>query len=306
MQSFKIGADPEIFIRNNGKVVSANGMIPGTKKEPHKVNGGAIQVDGMATEINIDPVLLDTSARLRHTRSANFSGRILEVLRELDRNIKKHDGNNTFARNLATADFDKEYMDSQPEEAKELGCEPDFNAYNNGEQNSPPDAEGVLFRTAAGHIHIGWGAGIPVDNPDHIEICCDIVKIMDAFIGIPSVVLDRDTRRRELYGKAGAFRPKPYGVEYRTVSNFWIFNDYDRRQMYDLVSRSVNMLQRWDADVDAALGSIGLTTDMVQSIINNDDVREAKDCLIRTFQPSSKLYWHWMPSIVAFDEIPEE
>ncbi len=36
---------------------------------------------------------------------------------------------------------------------------------------------------------------------------------------------DKDTERRGMYGKAGAFRPKPYGVEYRTLSNAWLSND---------------------------------------------------------------------------------
>jgi len=31
--------------------------------------------------------------------------------------------------------------------------------------------------------------------------------------------------RRELYGKAGAMRPKPYGWEYRVLSNYWMFED---------------------------------------------------------------------------------
>ena len=55
----------------------------------------------------------------------------------------------------------------------------------------------------------------------------DVVKLMDLFIGVPSVVLDTSPgseERRELYGKMGAMRPKPYGLEYRVLSNFWVFD----------------------------------------------------------------------------------
>ncbi len=51
--NFTIGADPEIFLRRRGKAFSAHGVIPGTKKEPHNVEKGAVQVDGMAVEFNV-------------------------------------------------------------------------------------------------------------------------------------------------------------------------------------------------------------------------------------------------------------
>lgn len=48
---------------------------------------------------------------------------------------------------------------------------------------------------------------------------------MDLFLGVGSVLLDKDTKRRALYGKAGAMRMKKFGCEYRVLSNFWIFDD---------------------------------------------------------------------------------
>lgn len=50
-----VGADPELFVSDNGKLVSCHGLLPGTKAEPHRVERGAVQVDGMAAEFNIDP-----------------------------------------------------------------------------------------------------------------------------------------------------------------------------------------------------------------------------------------------------------
>ena len=51
-----VGADPELFLAKNGQFVSAHNLLPGTKYEPFPVKSGAIQVDGMAAEFNIDPV----------------------------------------------------------------------------------------------------------------------------------------------------------------------------------------------------------------------------------------------------------
>lgn len=71
-----------------------------------------------------------------------------------------------------------------------------------------------------GHLHIG------VEEDDHdLESAMDIMKACDLTLGVPSILLDKDTRRKELYGKAGAFRFKPYLAEYRVLSNFWIWKD---------------------------------------------------------------------------------
>src|SRR5690606_33825534 len=52
-----IGCDPEFFLklRSNGANRSAHGIVPGTKKEPHKLDKGAVQLDGTAVEFNIEP-----------------------------------------------------------------------------------------------------------------------------------------------------------------------------------------------------------------------------------------------------------
>ena len=66
-----------------------------------------------------------------------------------------------------------------------------------------------------GHIHIGY------DKID-FDTSIKLLKLFDYFLGVPSIVLDRDTERRKMYGNAGCFRLKEYGFEYRTLSNFWL------------------------------------------------------------------------------------
>ena len=48
------------------------------------------------------------------------------------------------------------------------------------------------------------------ENPD-VDTSLALVKYMDVFLGVPSVIKDKDTKRRSLYGKAGCFRLTDYG-----------------------------------------------------------------------------------------------
>lgn len=93
--------------------------------------------------------------------------------------------------------------------------------------NEKPFCEDESLRSAGGHIHIGFAnIVVPFDGdiygytPD--EQRAGLVRMLDKYLGIPSVLLEPDNKRKELYGKAGAYRPKEYGVEYRTISNFYL------------------------------------------------------------------------------------
>lgn len=203
---FLVGADPELFLRKGNRFFSAHGMIPGDKHNPHKVDGGAVQVDGMALEFNIDPAeneeqFLNNIAKVRATLESMVPG--FKVVAE------------------PTARFPHEYMQQQPLESKVLGCDPDYNAWDSGRRNPKPNGE-VDFRTGAGHVHIGWCSNVDVMNQDHRDGCILATKQLDCVLGLGSLLYDSDNTRRTMYGKAGAFRPKPYGVEYRTLSNAWL------------------------------------------------------------------------------------
>jgi len=212
-----LGSDPELFVHNGEVFISGHDLIPGTKAEPYEVRGGAVQVDGTALEFNTKPA----------RGAKEFSNTVEKVVNQLGGMIPRH------LELLAnpTAHFAKKYFDQLPEKAKELGCDPDYNAYT-GKVNKRPDGD-VYFRTGAGHIHIGW---TNVEDPmcsNHLDECRAIVQALDIFLGAPSILLDRDEKRRTLYGKAGAFRPKIYGVEYRVLSNFWVMDDKLRRWVFN-------------------------------------------------------------------------
>lgn len=211
-----VGADPELFLTYKGGFHSAHGMVNGTKRRPEKVDNGAVQVDGLALEINIKPA----------SDEDEFVYSLASVLGQLRAKIPL---DFQFSR-AASAEFDINHMMQQPASALELGCEPDYNAYS-GEANTRPEAHPTL-RVAGGHLHLGWCKGALPYDEDHFLRCQDVVKQMDYWEGLPSVILDKDQKRRQLYGKAGAFRPKSYGVEYRSPSNFWLFDEEYQRLMY--------------------------------------------------------------------------
>lgn len=206
MIKFLVGADPEIFMYKGRTPISAHGAVQGTKKNPLKVKDGAVQVDGMALEFNIDPA--DTPEM--------FSNNIESVLQTLREMVPEYS-----LKPTPVAEFGEEYIRAQPLEALVLGCDPDFNAWKGGKPNLRPDGE-LPFRTGAGHVHIGWTHDQDVRDPAHLEAGIMLTKQLDFFLGLPSLLYDKSSKRRTMYGAPGAFRPKPYGVEYRVLSNAWL------------------------------------------------------------------------------------
>jgi hypothetical protein len=159
----------------------------------------------MALEFNIDPALTGKA----------FVDNICSVLDELAGMVPDYE-----LDMCATAHFSEEVMAAQPDVALELGCEPDLNAWT-GKWNKPPNAN-VNFRTGAGHVHLGWTEGMDINDPEHRLAARMMGKQLDYALYLPSLLVDRDDERRKLYGKTGAIRIKPYGMEYRVLSNFWL------------------------------------------------------------------------------------
>lgn len=207
MPGLLFGADPELFVINGeGDFVSAEGLIPGTKDKPYKVDCGAVQVDGMAAEFNIDPV----------DNYNDFKNNIKTVRSQLEKMLPKDHR----LVCVPTAEFKQEIWDKAPDHAKMLGCSPDFNAWKGAPNPAPKDNDRI--RHAGGHLHIGWTDKAKTTDAAYVSACIDLVKQLDWYLGAWSLQKDSDTLRREMYGKAGSMRFKPYGVEYRTLSNFWL------------------------------------------------------------------------------------
>lgn len=247
---FSIGADPEFFLKQGNKFVSSIGIIGGSKDNPRPYGsaGFAVLEDNVAVEFNIPPAH-------NHTQ---FINSIQEVLNKLHQEYPQFE----FSTDSAAV-FDKEEL--MHPAAMEFGCDPDYNVWTK-EMNERPTASNKDLRSAGGHVHVGT-------ELDKIKV----IKAMDLFLGVPSIKLDAGKLRRELYGKAGAFRPKDYGVEYRTLSNFWIFKESLIEWVYNQTEKALKFVQSGN-EIEDEQGKL------IQDCINNSN-ENAYETLIRTYQP---------------------
>ena len=213
MQPLTIGADPEFFVRKGRHFVSGHIFECGTKDQPMRTPHGSVQVDGIALECNVRPSLT----------KQGFMMNVKGVVNDLREVVKKVDpAYDLVAR--PSIFMGRKKLEGLPvvngRPAGELGCTPDFNAYTRSQLPTPNSASPI--RTGAGHIHLGWTTITNPRNKAHFDECCSLVKELDYYLGLPSLLWDNDQRRRSLYGQAGSFRPKPYGLEYRVLSNKWL------------------------------------------------------------------------------------
>ncbi len=122
-----IGSDPEIFIENanTGETISAIGMIPGTKHEPHPITdrGHMIQTDNIAFEFNIPPCKTEDE----FVENITFVKDYLEVIAVT---------NGAKLSTKASDEINPIYL--KHPQALEFGCEPDLNPYLR-EENPRPD-----------------------------------------------------------------------------------------------------------------------------------------------------------------------
>lgn len=238
----RLGCDPEIFLQDNsGKLISAIGYIKADKWNPLQIpdmeKGFTLQEDNVSLEYGIPP-------------AANV-GDFIHHIRAVMEKSKEWVPGLSFSK-LSCAVFPADQMDHPL--AHVFGCEPDYNAWT-GKPNNPPKPPHKFMRSAGGHIHVET-------QEDPIQV----VKAMDLFLGVPSVLMDDGKDRRQLYGGPGAHRKKPYGVEYRTLSNFWIFDDRLIQWVWDSTSKALANLS---VDFDA----IGTE---IQQAIRDGDVKMAE------------------------------
>lgn len=273
-----VGGDPEVFIFNKktNKYISAHDRVPGTKRLPLPLGGsaGSVQADGTAVEFNIQPA---GSAPL-------FYRNVLESISTIKRlYLREHE--ELVATPVVT--YDEEYFKKLPASSLELGCSPDFNAYTE-KMNPMPNSS--LFkpysRTGAGHVAISWrGSSDTIDPNDagHFDDCCQLVRTIDKLHDLirpsyESKFHKLSDYRRQLYGARGAFRPKPWGLEYRTPSNLWVVDPLYIGNMFEMVTAAFALLYHgYDITDPMIYNSVKKEFDFKRSLthVSFDDRRKA-------------------------------
>lgn len=238
--NFTFGTDPEfILVDEKGNPKSAIDVICHGKKNRLEKDGDFFFYDNVLAECTVKP------ARSREEAVENV-GRSLRNLSEL---VGKYR-----ITTISSAKFCEKEMNHP--ESRETGCNAEYCAYEMCAV-SPEKTKKIFknsnFRTAGGHIHLGTDLG-----KSH-EICVMLVRMLDLFLGVTSLFLDgrkSSSKRRKIYGSAGRYRQPKYGVEYRTLGNFWLASPILVELVYDICSLVIRLTEEgvykefWDVDYE--------------------------------------------------------
>jgi hypothetical protein len=155
-----------------------------------------------------------------------------------------------------------------PESCLMAGCDPDYNVYTRSE-NVPPDLTGTNLRSAGGHVVME----VPRDT--NVET---FIKTCDRTLGLMSLEWDKDTIRRQLYGRAGCFRGKRLEnsllLEYRTLSNAWTASEELMMRVFTTfkkVPKLMSKYQKWASVVpdEAVVEAINTSNfNLAEEIVN--------------------------------------
>jgi len=208
IKNITLGTDPELFayspIEQTYKPLCS--LLGGSKTKPLCVvkdePGFTLQEDNVAAEFTIPPVKNVED----WIKNINF---MKDYIQDTVLNPLILEPNYS-----SSARFKEEYLKSKG--AQTMGCDTSYNAYSF--KANKVDRSDYTLRTTGFHIHIGY------DEPD-VETSVNIIKAMDLFLGVPSVMIDPDTERRRMYGKAGEYRLTTYGCEYRVLGGFFLASE---------------------------------------------------------------------------------
>lgn len=259
----KIGSDPEFLIADaNGKFISSDGIILGTKSEPLDIpslgEGFAIQVDNVLGEFNVP------AAKTRE----QFVDNMMKMKGYINDFLSPK---GLHAVHLASAHYDRDQLET--EVAQLFGCDPDYCVWTRS-QNRKPRMDDPTLRSTGCHIHVSYKK----DGED-IKRAEIMVKAMDLFLGVPSIILDKDKERRKLYGKAGCFRIQKWGVEYRTLSGFFLKDEETIAWCYDQTMKAINFINR--NGYKRATAILDGEKEAIQNCINNGDEAAAKGLILK-------------------------
>lgn len=272
-------ADPEtsIFDIELNRIVSAIPILKCDKHNPIDLGAGVkLHADNTLCEFSFPP-------------SDDKVG-MLDRMEDAFARIHEHLGSRYRLMPVAAYRYtEEEMLPSFGISPMEVGCNPSFCAYTASVRNPVPFPD--TLRTGSFHIHLGnaeWQSKRD-DRMLTFDSRHDTIKLMDLFVGLGSVILDKDVEgsreRRKLYGQAGSLRPTPWGVEYRPLSPGPLKSREMTELILDLTDHVISHLAaRTEKDALALVDP-----EMVQKAINQCDRALAEELLTKVNLPVSLM-----------------
>jgi hypothetical protein len=273
----RLGCDPEFFLKNKKTIVESINIIPPEGLELGVYGGtppGKIIRDGLQVELNPLP---------KGCRE-QIAVEVAISLDALHHKLIKDNSGVSLSFNGVISLSEKE-MKNLHDESKKFGCAPSNNIYTKEQSKITVNPENYSYRSAGGHIHLGHCDSELMRDVfnKNTEI---VIELLDIICGNTCVLVDRDPmqqERRKVYGKAGEYRLPPHGIEYRTLSNFWLNNYQLFGLAFGLARQAVEVaanihLYEYQLKTKSPYRIIleSINRDDIISAINNNDYKLAK------------------------------
>jgi hypothetical protein len=252
MYKFKtIGTDPECFIFEGEIMMPAFNLLPNSKDNPQSLPGNrAVLADNAMLEFCTAPV----STKKDWLKEVEIATRLASSVLLPNQVIK-------FVEQAQLSAFDL----SNPQ-ALEFGCSPDLCVYNDKHESYNSLFE-TAVRTCGGHLHIGYDKDGKVHDRELLVQLLDIVALL------PRVAAGTtESVRYKYYGQPGMYRAKSYGIEYRSLSNFWLGSKGLVSWAYEAVEKAFELLNR-----GMAATLVAEVTPTLRKIVADWDVATANE-----------------------------
>jgi hypothetical protein len=288
--NFTFGCDPEFILADDQGSVSAVEKLP-QKDESIVVDGNHFYCDNALAEIAIGP--LDSK----------------EALLESTRNAIKFLINQINPLMITNKSYDV-FADAQlvNRESNISRYNPEWSIYDL-EEIAPPNIAEIEndyveyltnTRTAGGHIHLG--SEILFQDLNSIMA----IKMMDLFIAIPSLFLDKhedSKQRRMIYGQAGSHRLPKHGIEYRVLSNFWMMSPKYVDLVYDLCKFVLEFVANHDYERFWVIDLQEYELSMSSSAFNcfGYDVKKLIKCINECDQKEAEKFMYFISNFLPQD-----
>lgn len=248
-----LGCDPELFIRNGKNIIGSEKVVGKGLEAYPNIMYGKVVPDGVQVELNPE------SCTCREALNYCISGCLRAITQKLTNGMSLD-----FSQ---TVELTREEFSSLPESAMSFGCKPSFNVNSDEPFLMMLNPSKYLVRSAGGHIHIGAES---LTTKRILKDVKRIVPVLDTILGNTCVLIDRNEgnkERRKYYGRAGEYRLPSYGIEYRTLSNFWLISPTISTFVMGLARHAVDICKN---NLDKELMKLVDYKDVETAINNND------------------------------------